>query len=142
MKEIDAKIFGYKITFIDYVGFLILFFSDLYCFWYYDRMLLFLLGLLIFIIILFAADRCLHTIYTLTYKEIIIKEGWFSKKKTLSLVNIKNITTRPLVFQMGHVVVLTKTDETYISFQPKNRIKFIVALQNRINILICNRYEK
>lgn len=142
MNEIDAKIFGYKITFIDYVGFLILFFSDLYCFWYYDRMLLFLLGLLIFIIILFAADRCLHTIYTLTYKEIIIKEGWFSKKKTLSLVNIKNITTRPLVFQMGHVVVLTKTDETYISFQPKNRIKFIVALQNRINILICNRYEK
>ena len=43
---------------------------------------------------------------------------------------------------MGHVVVLTKTDETYISFQPKNRIKFIVAMQNRMNILICNRYEK
>lgn len=142
MNEIDAKIFGYKITFIDYVGFLILFFSDLYCFWHYDIMLLFLLGLLIFIIILFAADRCLHTIYTLTYKEIIIKEGWFSKKKILPLVNIKNITTRPLVFQMGHVVVLTKTDETYISFQPKNRIKFIVAMQNRMNILICNRYEK
>ncbi len=135
------RTFEYKITFPDWASIIILLFGDLTCLWHRENPALVILGVLLIIATLRATDRCLHTTYLLTDNEIIIKTGRFSRKKVLPLTKIKGITTQPLSFRLGKIVVLTKTDDSYISLQPKDDTNLIAALQKRINILISNKNE-
>lgn len=127
-----TRTFEYNITFLDWASIIILLFADLTCLWHRESPALIALGVLLIIVTLRAADRCLHTKYLLTDKEIIIETGRFSRNKIVPFGDIKEVTTQPLAFRIGTIVVITKLDEAYTSLQPKEYSSFIHTLQKRL----------
>ena len=126
-----TRTFEYNITFLDWASIIILLFGDLTCLWHRENPALIALGVLLIIVTLHAADRCLHTKYLLTDKEIIIETGRFSRNKIVPFGDIKEVTTQPLAFRIGTIVVIKKIDEAYTSLQPKEHSSFIHTLQKR-----------